>query len=116
MLLSLLFAVCLSLVSSSPGSPWSEEESLIVKSKLWATMESGRLRAQEYLRLHPEVGLEEWPEKKSLPNAAKLLRLGFHQCLKNSDGSGGCNGCLNTHGTLENTFLDKMVMLNRHGY
>ena len=30
-------------------------------------------------------------------------RLGFHQCLKFSDGSGGCNGCLNNHGMgLEN--------------
>ena len=25
-------------------------------------------------------------------------RLGFHQCLKFSDGTGGCNGCLNTYG------------------
>ena len=24
-----------------------------------------------------------------------VCRLGFHQCLKFSDGTGGCNGCLN---------------------
>ena len=32
-----------------------------------------------------------------------IYRLGFHQCLKFSDGTGGCNGCLNNHGMgLEN--------------
>lgn len=32
-----------------------------------------------------------------------LNRLGFHQCLKWSDGTGGCNGCLSNHGMgLEN--------------
>merc|ERR1719232_460522 len=106
MLVSLLLAVCLSIVSSDPGTPWTEEESLIVKSKIWAVMESGRIRAREYLALHKGTDFEDtedWPEKKSLPNAAKFLRLGFHQCLKNSDGSGGCNGCLNNHGMgLEN--------------
>ena len=98
MMYLLLLAVCLSVVASNPGAPWTEEESLIVKSKIWAVMESGRIKAQEFLSLHPEFGFKEWPEKKSLPNAAKILRLGFHQCLKNADGSGGCNGCLNNHG------------------
>merc|ERR1712018_305818 len=105
MLISLLLAVCLSAVTSNPGTPWTEEESLIVKSKIWAVMESGRIKAQEYLKLHPEFDFKEWPEHKSLPNAAKILRLGFHQCLKNADGSGGCNGCLNNHG---------MGLKNRH--
>ena len=50
---------------------------------------------KEYLKIHPELGLSSWPEPKSLPNAAKMLRLGFHGCLKFSDGTGGCNGCLN---------------------
>ena len=38
--------------------------------------------SSEYLALHPELGLDSWPEPKSLPNAAKLLRLGFHGCLQ----------------------------------
>ena len=28
----------------------------------------------------------------------KALRLGFHDCLKYKDGSGGCDGCLNWEG------------------
>jgi hypothetical protein len=30
-----------------------------------------------------------------MPITPKLLRLGFHDCLKYTDGSGGCDGCLN---------------------
>ena len=29
---------------------------------------------------------------------ATLMRLTFHDCLKYSDGSGGCDGCLNWEG------------------
>ena len=31
-------------------------------------------------------------------NAAKVLRLTFHDCLKYTDGTGGCDGCLNWKG------------------
>ena len=31
-------------------------------------------------------------------NAAKVLRLTFHDCLKYDDGTGGCDGCLNWSG------------------
>ena len=32
-------------------------------------------------------------------NAAPgVVRLGFHDCLKYKDGTGGCDGCLNWHG------------------
>ena len=89
--------------------------------------------SKEYLALHPELGLTTWPENKSKPSAPKLLRstceagveniysnsfvlvlfrLGFHQCLKFSDGTGGCNGCLNNHGMgLENrhTCVDEVM-------
>ena len=110
----LLSFLCLSL--SDPGVPWTEEESLIVKAKIYAIMGSVK-RAEEYLSNHkeereaelheyvtmirrdqPEWKWPEWPEPASRPNAPKFIRLGFHQCLKNSDGTGGCNGCLNNHG------------------
>ena len=29
---------------------------------------------------------------------AKVLRLGFHDCIKYQDGTGGCDGCLNWEG------------------
>ena len=31
-------------------------------------------------------------------NAAKVVRLAFHDCVKYTDGSGGCDGCLNWKG------------------
>ena len=74
---------------------------MIVKGKLYAILGANNggssVVNKQYLPLHPELGYDSWPETKSLPNAAKFLRLGFHQCLKFSDGTGGCNGCLNNH-------------------
>merc|ERR1719384_1765254 len=101
LLLSLSFFY---IVIGQPGAPWTEEEALIVKAKLYAIIGQYQQQvANEYLSLHPEVGFSKWPENKSKPSAPKLLRLGFHQCLKFSDGTGGCNGCLNNHGMgLEN--------------
>ena len=91
------------LVISAPGLPWTPEETLIVKAKLHEVFNKKAAVTKEYLKLHPELGLSKWPESKSLPNAPKILRRGFHGCLKYSDGSGGCNGCLNnTHLGLAN--------------
>ena len=61
-------------VSAQPGAPWTEEEVLIVKAKLYAIFQSSNTVSKEYLSLHPELGLTEWPEAKSRPNAAKFLR------------------------------------------
>ena len=102
LLLSTILVVSLvGLSSTSPGASWSEEESLIVKAKLYAILgdnEGGSsVVNKQYLPLYPELGYKKWPEVKSYPSAGKFLRLGFHQCLKYSDGSGGCNGCLNNH-------------------
>merc|ERR1719150_2531022 len=100
----LLVAALLPLVVCRPGSPWTEEEALIVKAKLYAIIgEYGSRVSSEYLALHPELGFDTWPEPKSLPNAAKFLRLGFHGCLQYVGHTGGCNGCLNIDGIgLEN--------------
>ena len=103
--LLLFLSMSLTPVSSSPGLAWSEEETLIVKAKLLVVMTNRQSVTKEYLKLHPELGLSSWPETKSMPNAAKMLRLGFHGCLKYSDGTGGCNGCLNNH---------NMGLENRH--
>ena len=71
----------------TPGGPWSEEEMMIVKSKLQAIFRRGggydALRA-----IHPpgtpgpfESGNfnGRWSR---VPDAPKMLRLGFHDCLK----------------------------------
>ena len=73
--LSLLtfFALCNgAYVPGTPGGEWTKEELMIVKAKLYK---------QFQLR----------------PLAPKAVRLGFHDCLKYADGSGGCDGCLNWH-------------------
>ena len=101
LLLYLTFSFCFAI--PLPGASWTEEEANIVKAKVYAVINAANVVSKEYLSLHPEVGYRRWPEGKSMPSAAKLVRLGFHQCLKFSDGSGGCNGCLNNHGLgLEN--------------
>ena len=62
-------------VPGTPGAAWSQDELLIVKSKLYALF-----------------------NKRGNIRAPVLLRLGFHDCLKYADGSGGCDGCLNWEG------------------
>merc|ERR1712242_118810 len=60
-------------VPGQPGAAWTKEELLIVKAKLYGNFRYGRF-------------------------SPTVLRLGFHDCLKYKDGSGGCDGCLNWHG------------------
>merc|ERR1712179_397916 len=60
-------------VPGNPGASWTLDEMLIMKSKFFTMF--GRMN-----------------------NAPKHLRLGFHDCIKYADGSGGCDGCLNWKG------------------
>merc|ERR1712156_350936 len=57
----------------TPGAPWTDYELLTVKAKLFRLFRYGI-------------------------SAPAVLRLGFHDCLKYKDGTGGCDGCLNWHG------------------
>ena len=76
------------------GAPWSQEEILMVKAKLVQVFLSSGSVYNEYLSLHPEV--EPPKGGANYPNGPKMLRLGFHGCLRTSNGTGGgCNGCLN---------------------
>ena len=83
--------------TGEPGEQWTEEEALIVKAKLYMVLNSGGTVTNEYLGLHPDVLR---PANYMIPNAPKMLRLGFHSCLRYSDGldGGGCDGCLNPAG------------------
>merc|ERR1719232_1317041 len=40
-------------------------------------------------------------------DAAKVLRLNFHDCLKYTDGTGGCDGCLNWKGVGITYYMNK---------
>ena len=48
------------------------------------------------------------------PYAAKHLRLGFHGCMKNDHGTGGCNGYLNLQ-KMEDSLDQRMYDLNNEG-
>eukprot|EP01063_Lacrimia_lanifica_P012945 TRINITY_DN1963_c0_g1_i1.p1 TRINITY_DN1963_c0_g1~~TRINITY_DN1963_c0_g1_i1.p1 ORF type:complete len:854 (+),score=199.95 TRINITY_DN1963_c0_g1_i1:51-2612(+) len=81
-------------VPGAPGGPWSREEMLVVKAKLsrlFDVEQAGHI-SWEWKGLHPG-------EEVSVPNrpVPLVLRLGFHDCLRYTDGTGGCDGCLNLH-------------------
>ena len=83
-------------VPGTPGAPWSKEEVLIVKAKLFS-MFKGKAKLAK---------LDKQAYGKDAKAAyffseRKVLRLGFHDCLKYKDGTGGCDGCLNWHGVNE---------------
>ena len=90
MYLALLVSAVLSLcagdpyVPGNPGAAWTEEEILITKAKLF------------HMYSHYD-------------NAPKALRLGFHDCIKYADGTGGCDGCLNWKG------MDVKLDVKMHG-
>ena len=67
--------------AGTPGAPWTVEEQLIVKTKLI--------------------------KYSAMRQAPKFLRLSFHDCLKYTDGTGGCDGCLNWRNMGNNNKDDK---------
>ena len=70
------------------------EEILVVKAKLFSIYsDRGGLYA-----INAGNGDDYLKKGHTIPNAAKMLRLGFHDCLKYTDGTGGCDGCLNWEG------------------
>eukprot|EP00403_Amphidinium_massartii_P007978 CAMPEP_0178416952 /NCGR_PEP_ID=MMETSP0689_2-20121128/24328_1 /TAXON_ID=160604 /ORGANISM="Amphidinium massartii, Strain CS-259" /LENGTH=646 /DNA_ID=CAMNT_0020038311 /DNA_START=57 /DNA_END=1997 /DNA_ORIENTATION=- len=99
------------------GADWTQEEALQVMGKLHRVFEATKSVYNEWKAKYGEVecynGFEESaddadaepcdglnghvdsePKDESLPNAAKFVRLGFHDCGRYTDGSGGCDGCL----------------------
>ena len=94
-ILALFVSFCLGeYVPGEPGAPWSKEEVLAVKAKLNAIF--AKRGGEDALKeIYNGQNPSTWMDR---PNAAKMLRLGFHDCLKYKDGSGGCDGCLNWDG------------------
>jgi len=84
-------------VPGTPGGPWSVNDLLIVRAKLWRIFADDQA-ANIYTNV-PEPGLPTPNNNADLGMfAAKLLRLSFHDCIRYVDGSGGCDGCLNWSG------------------
>jgi len=69
----------------TPGGPWTPAEIDIVRAKLLRMLDP----TQDW-RIFPDRS--KWRDMP--PTETKLLRLAFHDCLKYTDGSGGCDGCL----------------------
>ena len=66
-------------VPGTPGAPWTEEEMMTVKAKLYSIFNNGGgFKAMEELYGTSDNDVT-WMD---VPNAAKMLRLGFHDCLK----------------------------------
>ena len=82
------------------GAPWSTKDQDIIFEKLKYVIENPQDAFRQYCKLHPGYELPGYNFKIT---AQKLLRLGFHDCLKYSDdsiegGINGCDGCLNPKG------------------
>ena len=82
-------------VPGTPGAPWTLEETLVVKAKLFSIFHlwGGHRALGEIYDPNPHGS--NWQD---VPDERKMLRLGFHDCLKYDDGTGGCDGCLNWEG------------------
>jgi hypothetical protein len=121
LLFALLFGVFgAQYVPGTPGGPWTDGEVTIVRQKVMQM-----LNASNYVIKNSQTGTPYGPNeyntygdflKEGLddipginfgkssrrPNAAKLLRLAFHDCVRNVDDNGlhfgGCDGCLNWEG------------------
>ena len=77
----------------TPGAPWTAEEVLTVKAKLWRIFSGNEAEKMvvEGTPASPEPNADIYIESKGslFTIAPKALRQGFHYCLRYSDGSGG---------------------------
>ena len=89
------------------GKGWSGVEKTAVNQQLRFIFKNPKEAAQRYFALHPEAFYaSEAFTRETTPNAPKVLRLGFHDCLPYEDGAedgehaNGCDGCLNSEGMM----------------
>ena len=102
-------------VSSYPGAPWTSDEVAQTKMRLnWIMMNPTKKVISR--KLSP--GRVELPDAWLPPKAGTFLRLGFHDCLRYTDGTGGCDGCLEWRGVgvrrvnEKDSFSDPDVLLS----
>jgi len=90
------------------GAPWGEQLALKVVKKLEEVMAHPeqavrQLGAAYECIVRSGANLTKCEDGRKLssgelPDAPKFLRLGFHDCVKYADGSGGCDACINLEG------------------
>ena len=67
------------------GAEWTKNELLIVKAKLYRIFSGGGFSAVEEIGgpgFTPYSGYPYSVSSAEIPDAAKMLRLGFHDCLR----------------------------------
>lgn len=96
---------CGEYVPGTAGAPWTKEELRIVKSKLYSIFgyKGGSYAVGQLYNGNASSSGVTWAD---IPSASKMMRLTFHDCLKYTDGTGGCDGCLNWEG-MEVRFIGK---------
>jgi len=82
-------------IPGTPGAGWNDDEVASVRQKLFVIMEALNWKPHSDgvlggLKM-PKGRGEGWPSEN------KLMRIAFHDCLKYTDGTGGCDGCLDMH-------------------
>ena len=98
-----------SYVPGTPGASWTPQELAETKQKLTWIMD----HPEEALRstnggnaIADDYTFEYGDLDSILPTAAKLVRLGFHDCLPEKTTGAGCNGCLNFEGVGNRYYLN----------
>ena len=82
-------------VPSTPGGTWTQDEVLAVKAKLRYSFARNWAMARQ---ANTALGTTDPGDNGGGYTAAKVLRLTFHDCFLYTDGTGGCDGCLNWAG------------------
>lgn len=85
-------------IPGTPGASWTAEEMLIVRAKIQRMFNEGQTLVWEAANSYFGHGAWFKASWYSGLAPATVLRLGFHDCLKYKDGTGGCDGCLNWDG------------------
>ena len=75
-------------VPGTPGGSWTPEEISITRQKILQMLSP----VEEVIN----ANYDDWNDEKSIAKLSEnsFIRLGFHDCLRYEDGSGGCDGCL----------------------
>lgn len=85
-------------VPGTPGGPWTEEELVITKSKLWRMFDWTVHQVYDKIKLLHGPGWEKSNLETELFGTSRMgpstVRLGFHGCVPEYDGTGGCDGQL----------------------
>ena len=79
-------------VPGSPGSAWTGAEIESTRARILQAMDP------DWEIQYNMYGRGNWGVHGKQVTENKMLRLAFHDCVRYTDGTGGCDGCLNWRG------------------